>query len=179
MAIMDNPHLLDPEKLVKKKSRARTVLTTPFGSWLGDYRYSRVLTYFIPPEEGTQYRSQEFKTFISNISDSQVERILNKSLSRFTHAAWSHDEPAILGAISGVSGREITELPRENVYPNLEGYPPQILDKDALAKLNAIQEKEAVLFKVAHEHGLIPLLSKSEADALFEITAKRLGFTFA
>jgi hypothetical protein len=124
-------------------------------------------------------KSKDFRDYVNNLSTHEIEKILNESLSRFTNAAWSHDESAILNAISGVSGREITELPRENVYPNLDGYKPQIMNKDTLAKLNAIQEKEAVIFRIAHEHGLIPLLSKSEADDLFEITAKRLGFTFA
>ena len=178
MAFMENPHILDSEKLEKKKSQARATISKPFGTWLNTSLRMRVLGFFIPPEEGTQYRSKEFKSYISEISEPRLETILNESLSRFTHAAWSHDEPAILRAISQVSGRESTELPRENVYPNLKGYPPQVLDSEAISNLNTIREKESVLYKVAHEHGLVPLLSKSEADDLFEITAKRLGFTF-
>jgi len=179
MALMENPHILDSEKLEKKKSQARATISKPFGTWLNTSMRMRILGYFIPSEEGTTYRSKEFKSYINEISESGLEQILNESLSRFTHAAWSHDEPAILRAISEVSGRESTELPRENVYPNLKGYPPQVLDSEAISSLNTIREKESVLYKVAHEHGLVPLLSKSEADDLFEITAKRLGFTFA
>ena len=178
MALMNNPHMLDSERLEKEKSQARTTISTPFGTWLPTSFRMKNLGYFIPPEEGTKYRSKEFESYINKISESGLEQILNESLSRFTHAAWSHDEPAILRAISEISGRETTELPRENVYPNLKGYPPQVLDSEAIAELNTIQDKEFILYKVAHEHGLVPLLSKSEADDLFEITAKRLGFTF-
>ncbi len=179
MALMENRHILDPERLEKKIIQARETLSKPFGTWFKASMGLSVLGYFIPPEEGTQYRSKEFRSYINKISEPKLETILNESLSRFTHAAWSHDEPAILRAISGISGSEIDALPRENVYPDLEGYPPQILDSETLAELSAVQEKEAALYKVAHEQGLIPLLSKSEADDLFEITAKRLGFTFA
>ncbi len=177
-ALVESPHILNSKILEKKNSQARATISKPFGTWLKTSMGLGVLGYFIPPEEGTQYRSKEFKSYISEISEPRLETILNESLSRFTHAAWSHNEPAILRAISGISGSEIDALPRENVYPNLEGYPPQILDSETLAKLSAVQEKEAALYKVAHEQGLIPLLSKSEADDLFEITAKRLGFTF-
>jgi len=174
-------HTTTPEQIKRRTDKAQKVLETPFADWLNINRYRHTLEFLIPSHEFgmNSLRSQEFRDYVNILTADKTEKILNESISRFTHAAWSHDETAILDAISGVSGREITELPRENIYPNFDGYKPQILTKDALAKLNAIQEKEAVVFRIAHEHGLIPLLSKSEADDLFEITAKRLGFTFA
>ena len=179
-AVADNLHAITPEQIKRKTEKAQKILETPFTEWLNADLFRHTLDFLIPSHEFGMdaLRSKEFRDHVNNLNSHEIEKLLNESISRFTHAAWSHDETAILNAISGVSGREITDLPRENVYPNLEGYPPQILDKDALVKLNAIQEKEAVIFKIAHEHGLIPLLSKSEADDLFEITAKRLGFTF-
>jgi len=179
-AIDPSPHIVNPEILKGFSEESRKTLETPFGGWLEIQNYTSTLEFLIPSKgfglDGL--RSKEFRTYVKDLEINKTEKILNESLSRFTHAAWSHDEPAILKAISGVSGREITELPRENVYPNLKGYPPQVLDSEAISKLNTIREKESVLYKVAHEHGLVPLLSKSEADDLFEITAKRLGFTF-
>ena len=179
-AIIDNPLDINQIAFQEKRKIALKLLSTPFGEWLNVPSQLSSIDYFIPSKQfrRNSQESNGFQVHILSLSSNEIEKLLNESISRFTHAAWSHNEPAILKAISGVSGREITDLPRENVYPNLEGYPPQILDKDALVKLNAIQEKEAVIFKIAHEHGLIPLLSKSEADDLFEITAKRLGFTF-
>ena len=175
-----SPYIINPESFKRESENSRKTLETPFHEWLDIQNCVRTLEFLIPSKAfgPNSLRSNEFRTYVRELQANEIEKLLNESISRFTHAAWSHNEPAILKAISGVSGREITDLPRENVYPNLEGYPPQILDKDALVKLNAIQEKEAVIFKIAHEHGLIPLLSKSEADDLFEITAKRLGFTF-
>ena len=180
-AIIDDPSEIDQPIFQEMRMKALKVFSTPFGDWLIRPNLVTSMDFFIPSNMfGPKgLKSQEFKTYVDDLESHRVEELLNESLARFTHAAWVHDEPAILRAISGISGTEIDVLPRENVYPNLDGYTPKILDKDALAKLNAIQEKEAVLFKVAHEHGLVPLLSKSEADDLFEITAKRLGFTFA
>ena len=179
-AIIDDPSEIDQAVFQEMRRKALKVFSTPFGDWLIRPNLVTSMDFFIPSKMfGSKgLKSQEFKTYVDDLESHRVEELLNESLSRFTHAAWSHDETAILNAISGISEREITELPRENVFQNLEGYPPQILDKHTLAKLNAIQEKEAVLFRVAHEKGLVPLLSKSEADDLFEITAKRMGFTF-
>jgi len=180
-AVADNLHAITPEQIKRKTEKAQKILDAPFTEWLNVDLFRHALEFLIPSHKFGMdaLRSKEFRDYVNSLNSNEIEKLLNESISRFTHAAWSHDETAILNAISGVSGREITELPRENVYPNLDGYTPKILDKDALAKLNAIQEKEAVVFRIAHEHGLIPLLSKSEADDLFEITAKRLGFTFA
>ena len=180
-AIIDDPSEIDQAVFQEMRRKALKVFSTPFGDWLIRPNLVTSMEFFIPSKMfGPKgLKSQEFKTYVDDLESQRVEELLNESLTRFSHAAWSHDEPAILKAISGISEREITELPHENIYLNLEGYPPQILDKHTLAKLNSIQEKEAVLFKVAHEHGLVPLLSKSEADDLFKITAKRLGFTFA
>ena len=179
-ALEHSLHTITPETLRRRTENAQKVLDAPFAEWLNTDLFRHTLEFLIPSHEFgmDSLRSKEFRDYVNNLTADKTEKVLNESISRFTHAAWSHDETAILEAISGVSGREITELPRENIYPNLDGYKPQILTKDALAKLNAIQDNEAVVFRIAHEHGLIPLLSKSEADDLFEITAKRLGFTF-
>jgi len=173
--------ILDPEIREETKRSSLKVLATPLGKWLSDPKLESTIGFYIPSKEygRNSINLTEFRTYVDTLSSRKTKEILSESFSRFSHAAWSHDETGILRAVSGVSGREINVLPRENIFPNLDGLPPQVLDADTLAKLNAIQEKEAVLFKVAHEHGLIPLLSKSEADDLFEITAKRLGFTFA
>ena len=180
-AIIDNPLDIDQVAFQEMRNVALRVLSTPFGEWLKAPSQLSSLEYFIPSKQfgRNSYEYSEFQAHVLSLSSREIEKSLNESLSRFTNAAWSHDEPAILKAISGVSGRDVDELPHENVYPNLKGYPPQILDSAALTKLSAFQEKESILFKIAHEHGLVPLLSKSEADDLFEITAKRLGFTFA
>ena len=180
-AVIDNPLDINQVAFQEMRKIALKLLSTPFGEWLNVPSQLSSIEYFIPSKQfgRNSYESNEFQSHILSLSSKEIEKFLNESLARFTHAAWVHDETAILKAISEISGGEIAELPRENVFPNLKEYPTQILDKAAIIKLNAFQEKEAILHKVAHEHGLVPLLSKSEADDLFEITAKRLGFIFA
>ena len=179
-AIADNPHMLDEVRLAVEKNHSLQILNTPFHIWLNNPVGGEMIDYFVSSKSfgPGSMNSKEFKDYVNGLNEPALETALNESLGRITHAAWAHDGPAILRAISGVSGSNVTELPRENVYESQKEFIPQILNKDTVATLNAIQEKETLVYKAAHEQGLVPLLSKSEADDLFEITAKRLGFTF-
>ena len=180
-AYTNDPHMLDPERIASLARQSLESLSTPFSRWIDSQSNLGALYYLISSGRfgPGSINSSDFERYVKAMNDAMLEANLNESLSRITHAAWVHDEPAILKAISRISGRNVIELPQENLFENRKEFISQILDKDTLAKLNEIQAKESVVYKVAHQHGLVPLLSKSEADDLFEITAKRLGFTFA
>lgn len=114
---------------------------------------------------------------MSMLSDVALDRALKENMKRFDAAAWLHDEAGLIEAISRVCGTSVTSLPRENTFESKDyEYPTFRLTRDDHAILNSIAEADSRVFKAAVHRGLIYPMARSEADALFEHAAARLGF---
>lgn len=153
----------------------------PFSEWL-TFLPSASAWYLPAPDEADQRRwnGVPIKKFVDALAPRDLTEKLSESLTRFDAAAWAHDQQGMRAAIRRVTGTdEVEGTRRENVFRTVENTVPILLTPDDRHLLDDLASQEEILIKLAIDHGLIPPITKEEADEEFANTAKRLGFNFA
>jgi hypothetical protein len=103
--------------------------------------------------------------------------LLESGLSRFASAAWIHRESDVQTAISSLTGKEVSSLPRQNTFESKEFKLFEVsLTASDLQIIKVFEERDELALKIAADLGLIQLLPKDENEYLFEKTASRLKF---
>ena len=98
---------------------------------------------------------------------------------RIDYAAWAHDADGIVRAISDATGDPEPVVEHLNTFEKKDYHRLEPIGPLALEALQTLREQDAVAEDVAIARGLIPRLSGSEADALFESAAARLGYSLS
>lgn len=150
-------------------SVADTTHLLNFPHWLDAVSNRSTARYFFPGSE------EEFATFATTASDAELEEKLSVGLLSINFAAWSHDYDAIETTLFTLLDSPV-ELKRLNTFNQDTNYQKVNLTKDNLDTLSKITKYDQLLIDVAVNMGLIPRLSSSEADAIFEASVNRLGF---
>lgn len=122
----------------------------------------------------TSGHRDDWREFITTASKSEIRSSIEIGLQRIQQAAWSHDSKALEVAASNILNKPVT-LKRVNVFPKTPIETIQ-LTKDDLDKLNEFASLDTIVIDVASGMGLVPKLSQSEKDSLFERDIQRLGF---
>jgi hypothetical protein len=164
-------HLLTDKAEVGHSLRAREAIELSFNEWFFKRNWKTLAGYFVPGQSVAADRS------LAAASEAVARSMLDRSFDRFDAAAWSHDEDAIVKAISLVTGDPEPILERHNEYTEPEEFRVEPIGPETLARLESFRAIDDLAFGAAADRGLVPTLSRSEADALFETTARRLGFT--
>ena len=116
----------------------------------------------------------DWQSFIATAPSSEIYASIESGLKRIQTAAWSHDSDALESAASAILEGAVT-MKRVNVFPQNEVDVIQ-LTHDDLQILNECTNLDDLVIDVASTLGLVPKLSQSEKDALFERDVERLGF---
>ena len=116
----------------------------------------------------------DWQSFIGTAPSSEIYASIESGLKRIQTAAWSHDSDALESAASAILESAVT-MKRVNVFPDNE-VDLIHLTQDDLQLLNEYASLDDIVIDVACTLGLVPKLSQSERDALFERDVERLGF---
>jgi hypothetical protein len=116
----------------------------------------------------------DWQQFIKSATQPQIRSSIELGLGRIQQAAWSHDSIALERAASNILEIPVT-INRVNVFPNNEIETIQLTKEDVL-QLNEFANLDEIVIDTASTLGLVPKLSQSEKDALFERDVERLGF---
>jgi hypothetical protein len=108
------------------------------------------------------------------VSDDEVLESVRVGVTRLRAAAWQHRAGDIAHLVQRVAGRA-GDIARANVTPH-DGQTIPLTAK-ALARLDALVATEMKVFELLGELGVLPRLTASQAEMLFERTARKLGFT--
>lgn len=117
----------------------------------------------------------DWQNFISTASPTQIRSSIEAGLKRIQEAAWSHDPVALESATSNILGIPVA-MKRVNVFPANVVEKIQ-LSTDDIHQLHEVAQLDDIVIDVAASIGLVPKLSQSEKDAIFEHDTQRLGFT--
>lgn len=165
-----HPELLrDRERELTKWQEA---LALPFDMWL-DKRGRPQFTRFAQGLSGDEALNRYQK------GQQEVRPALNAGLERFDACAWSHDHEGLESALRTITGREDATMSVANEFRPTEYTRPVTITAEARRLLEMFALQDQLLFDMFHDVLGLPKLSQDEADDLFEVTAKRLGFTFA
>lgn len=116
----------------------------------------------------------DHQAFLANATESEISASLAKGLERLSFAGWTHQIDAFYNQLEAFLSVKI-QHEEKNVYESNidEKY---TLTYDDLEFIKNITKRERQLQNLASMQGLLPELSTSESDSLFEMTAKRLNF---
>jgi len=116
----------------------------------------------------------DWQSFIGTASSAELHSSIEAGLKRIQEAAWSHDSVALESAVSNVLEIPV-KLNRVNVFPE-QNFETIELTHEDLRELNEVANLDEIVIEVARALGLVPKLSQSEKDSLFERDIQRLGF---
>jgi hypothetical protein len=166
----ESVHLRDPDYAERMRHVSQATIDTPFEEWVGRMKPVSSASFFT---DGVPLNSDRF---IRTGTTAEVTASLERGLGRIDYAAWAHDPPAIESAIARATGDPEPKLDRLNVFEHKEFHRTEPIGPQAREALAEYQRMDALAEDIAVAKGLLPRLSESEADALFETTARRLGF---
>jgi hypothetical protein len=178
----ESQHLPDPSRAQRQQLDLRSM---PFETWVTQHPPGSSSAHFAAgmskrqgftggnqsPEDGRARR------FVRDAPLDEVRAAVERGFERIDYAAWAHDPDAIVAAISAATGDPAPVVERHNVFEAREYHRREPIGPDARAVLDDLRRLDAIAEQVAVDRGLIPALSDSEADAIFEQTVERLGFT--
>ena len=116
----------------------------------------------------------DWQSFIQSATQSEIRASIENGLRRIQYAAWSHDSGALEIAASNILQMPV-KIKKVNVFPEAAIETIQ-LSKDDLRQLDEYSKLDEHVIEIANTLGLVPKLSQSEKDALFERDIQRLGF---
>lgn len=183
-AIKPKVHFGD-EKISKVESNSRKWLDD-FSGWLHKSRHPLdLLTWHVdldlkiglPHGDENGFNRMRQGLELEKHSQESIRHALERGLRRIEVAEWQHNRAGMDTLLSRALGREVrTSVPKVNqVLPEQAAKVIQLSVEDHQT-LKRIAELSQVVFDIAADQGLIPRLSKDEADEQFEIAAGRLGF---
>lgn len=187
-----------------ERHRGVSVFREPRSRYLSHYRQIQRLGEFVPFTESSnsharkvfrnipiQLHAEQFQSrdcvwqftaghqsnpqaFLATASESEISLSLAKGLERLSLAGWTHQIDAFYDQLETFLSVKI-QREKKNIYEtNIDE--KYSLTYEDLEFLNSITKRERQLQDLASQQGLIPSLSKSESDSLFEMTANRLNF---
>jgi hypothetical protein len=122
----------------------------------------------------TSGHRDNWREFITTASKKEIRASIEIGLQRIQSAAWSHDSEALEVAASNILEVPV-KLHRVNVFTESDTETIH-LTQDDLRKLEEFASLDDIVIDVASTLGLVPKLSQSEKDALFEQDVQRLRF---
>lgn len=149
--------------------RWEQVSTLSFSDWLQNAHDRTSARFFFP---GTE---EEFFNAVANKSDQEIRQQLCEGLNQVDYAGWSQESASTELILSQIFGRSV-QVPKLNIFNQAGEYRPISLTQADLKTLDTVTKFDKMLIDIATDMGLITSQSKSTADAIFELTAQRLGF---
>jgi hypothetical protein len=169
---------------LRRPEQSSRVAMPPFSSWLAQRHRSgtaSTLHYFMPSDDPMllpmeRDHGHDFTGLLS-LSDEELRAGVRRTMRRFGAVAWIHDETGVLEAIRTVTGSLLAELPRENTFDGKQRDVARLtVTPDDRRLLEESARLDQLVVDVAEECGHVKRLQPDEADAMFELTATRLGF---
>lgn len=182
----DNPHVHVSQQ--KRRVIDATEMEGNFEEWLDGSHNLDLHTWFadgsaldiqtnMSASTGGKIWRRKYARILEKLTEPEIAALLQKGFQKIHVAEWMHNKAGMETLISRVLGRSVVkQVPRTNEVHPEQTLRPIKLSGDALNRLDAVAKASAIVFEVAHDAGLIPMLSKDEADREFEIATKRLGF---
>ena len=151
----------------------------PFAEWIKLVQGSTPWFLEAPREAKNQlWDGRPSIACVRALNQTETRKMLSRTLGRFDSAAWAHDSESMTTSIEKIVGKPmVSEIGRENLFEVESKTKPTVLTADDLVQLDRIAAADRVLFETAVDKGLIAPLDQDFADAEFERTAQRLGFT--
>jgi len=164
-----SPHLITPKSgAVPKKEPIN------FNEWIN--RSDKGIAQWYLSNPASMYESPSWRKYVNDLSELDLAHNLEKGLKRFAAAAWIHNPEDVLKSIGIVTGKELNSLPRENEFKETKLFKEVVINSSTLQILEEVRKRDAIVFKVASELGILVGELKENEDALFDTTLKRLGF---
>ena len=116
----------------------------------------------------------DHQAFLANASESEITASLTKGLERLSFAGWTHQIDDLYDQLETFLSVKMRRERKNEYETNIDE--KYSLTYDDLEYLNDLIRRERHLQDLASKNGLLPELSASESDSLFEMTAKRLNF---
>jgi len=168
-------HLHTPASAPHKMENARRATENSFITWLRTTRLKMQADYITGIDPAGNASHNDLPAESHPREDGDFRSAVETALDRMNWISWAHQPTNIEKMIATATGRPAA-LPRANIYEPNDHSKPQYLDAAGRQELWDLTAPDRFLIEAACGRGLIPELSPSEADALFEESAKRLGF---
>ena len=167
---------LTPHLMASKSDATREQHSTPstFNKWI-QKNFKGVASHYVPSPD-SMYESVNWRKQINSMSEIDLARLLEKNLKRFTAAAWIHHPEDVHKAISRLTGKKVTSLPRENEFKVTKLFAEETVDKTSRRILEEIRKQDSIVFKIASDLGILVGQLKDDEDAIYHSSCERLGF---
>lgn len=167
------PHLMDPAVRSRIDSTSKAALQLTFGDWLRAGPRQSAASYFA---SGSPVQAERF---VRTAPDAEVHAAVSRGAARIDHAAWAHDRDGMITAIREATGDPEPQLPELNDFKPRKENALQRIDARDLADLDDCVRRDRLLIDALVARGVLPPLAPTTADALFEATVSRLGFSLS
>jgi hypothetical protein len=185
-----NPHLISKEHVARIHAAGGKQKYRDFNEWIKNNPPS-ILKWYVPnpeiqrdaPVENTRENftlkmgtRNTWARQVYEMSEREIAPILEKSMTRFSAAAWLHQPQGIIDAISKVTGNPDAMLSRENEFKRSELYKEEVITQESLILLEEARKKDRIVFKIATDLGILTDGLTMDEDEIFQKSIQKLGF---
>jgi len=186
-----NPHIITDAAIRKQKFKEQEMKNLDFNSWIKTKRANTCLGFYIHNPTVAQSRNidrgpldrkirlgnmSDWKEKVFAMPDREIKKELKNSLPRIVSASWIHQTKSTEEAIKRISSRSDIQLPNDNEFTKTNLFKVENVNAESLEIMEEIRKKDAILFSVATDLGILTDKLDSNEDDLFQQSAIKLGF---
>jgi len=186
-----NPQMITEEASQKQRFKEKEMKNLDFNSWIKKRKNITCLGFYIHNPTIAQKRSvdrnslerkkqhgnmNDWREKVFAMPDREIKKELKNSLPRIISASWIHQSKSTEEAIKRIFCRSDIHLPQANEFRKTEYFKIENIDAESMEILEEIRRRDAILFSMATDLGILTDKLDSNEDDLFHQSASNLGF---